>query len=356
MDKDAVYELLEASFAVADAANAKTPKLQAKAIAVVHWLLNSLPEARLAEHPSIPAGLLAIPSVPQHLARELCHLGVKVPYKQIVAAARQRVEGVEVWITVQSCIGLAGDIPALIKALYSNDGCNFIDRKYGRVDQADVRDLLHLSINSSSADIPLKALGVFCRLHTQLSTAEVLHLLCTAVEGKHTEVLISILQLLGNSSLDGLTPEQLLPIIERAVVLEASALSGCNLSMFSAYQPPVRLRDVIGLPGAQQLPADAVAALMHKALELGVRGCLNVLCELPAAKDISADQLASIVEAAAANGDHFSLRLLAAAPAFHQLQRLQLFEQRCRHVVKAVLQCFFDAGQQQLIVMCWCLL
>ncbi|WIA17486.1 hypothetical protein OEZ85_014325 [Tetradesmus obliquus] len=74
----------------------------------------------------------------------------RLPYKQIVAAARQRVEGVEVWITVQSCIGLAGDIPALIKALYSNDGCNFIDRKYGRVDQADVRDLLHLSINSSS--------------------------------------------------------------------------------------------------------------------------------------------------------------------------------------------------------------
>jgi hypothetical protein len=55
--------------AVADAAQARTPQLQAKATAVVRWLLQNLPEARLAEHPSIPAGLLAIPNVPFLLAK-----------------------------------------------------------------------------------------------------------------------------------------------------------------------------------------------------------------------------------------------------------------------------------------------
>jgi hypothetical protein len=79
--------------AVADAADARTPALQAKATAVVRWLLNTLPGARLAEHPSIPAGLLTIPCMPPQLAKELCELGVRVPYQGIVAAARQCVEG-----------------------------------------------------------------------------------------------------------------------------------------------------------------------------------------------------------------------------------------------------------------------
>jgi hypothetical protein len=83
--------------AVADAARAKTSDLQAKATVVVRWLLNSLPEARLAEHPSVPAGLLTIPRIPEHLALELCKRGVRVPYAQIVAAARSGVEGEDSW-------------------------------------------------------------------------------------------------------------------------------------------------------------------------------------------------------------------------------------------------------------------
>uniref|UniRef100_A0A383WCZ2 Uncharacterized protein n=1 Tax=Tetradesmus obliquus TaxID=3088 RepID=A0A383WCZ2_TETOB len=202
MDGDAVYELLEACFAagvwslldvycmcasskllrsawlqllrqqpdpawllaaVADAANARTPKLQAKATAVVRWLLHSLPEARLAEHPSVPAGLLAIPSVPCQLAETLCKLGVKVPYKEIVAAARQRVEGVEVWIVAQSSDRFnlsptqscrrASDIPPLIRKVYKGWGASGILLELGlfEVDDADVPDILHLSINSTSA-------------------------------------------------------------------------------------------------------------------------------------------------------------------------------------------------------------
>jgi hypothetical protein len=79
--------------AVADAAQAETRELQDKAISMVTWLLQKLPEAQLAKHPSITAGLLAIPSIPGRLAAELCYSGVRIPYTSIVAAARARVEG-----------------------------------------------------------------------------------------------------------------------------------------------------------------------------------------------------------------------------------------------------------------------
>jgi hypothetical protein len=77
----------------AAAAHAATPQLQAKATAVVQWLLKSLPEAKLAEHSSTAAGLLAIPHMPLKLAKDLCISGVKVSYTEIVAAARKRVAG-----------------------------------------------------------------------------------------------------------------------------------------------------------------------------------------------------------------------------------------------------------------------
>jgi hypothetical protein len=79
--------------AAADAAHARTSRLWSKATAVLEWLLRNLPEAQLAEHPSTPAGLLAIPHVPLKLAKKLCILGVEVPFKDIVAAARKRVPG-----------------------------------------------------------------------------------------------------------------------------------------------------------------------------------------------------------------------------------------------------------------------
>jgi hypothetical protein len=75
--------------AAADAAHAANSQLQAKSIAVVGWLLKSLPEAQLAEHPSTLAGLLAIPHMPEELAKELCRFGVKVPYKEIVRSSPQ---------------------------------------------------------------------------------------------------------------------------------------------------------------------------------------------------------------------------------------------------------------------------
>jgi hypothetical protein len=80
--------------AIADAATAKKHSHQAKAIALVRWLLEEcVPEAALAQHPSVPAGLLSIPRIPLRLAEQLCNHGVRVPYDQIVAAARRRVAG-----------------------------------------------------------------------------------------------------------------------------------------------------------------------------------------------------------------------------------------------------------------------
>jgi hypothetical protein len=79
--------------AVADVAGANTPAIQAKATAVLAWLLECLPKGALARHPSVSAGLLTIPSIPQQLAEQLCRYGVEVPYQQIVAAARRRIPG-----------------------------------------------------------------------------------------------------------------------------------------------------------------------------------------------------------------------------------------------------------------------
>ncbi|WIA39149.1 hypothetical protein OEZ86_005277 [Tetradesmus obliquus] len=87
--------------------------------------------------------------MPRSLAIELCELDVKVPYKAIAAAARQGLEGAEVWIIAQSALGLAGDIPPMMKSLFT-DNCYWMKCKdIGQIDEADLLDLLYLSINSS---------------------------------------------------------------------------------------------------------------------------------------------------------------------------------------------------------------
>jgi hypothetical protein len=81
--------------AAADAAQASTSSLQAKATKVMRWLLKSLPEARLAQQPSALAGLLSIPRMPHSLAFQLCsvEVGVRMSYADIAAAARRGVPG-----------------------------------------------------------------------------------------------------------------------------------------------------------------------------------------------------------------------------------------------------------------------
>uniref|UniRef100_A0A383WEQ8 Uncharacterized protein n=1 Tax=Tetradesmus obliquus TaxID=3088 RepID=A0A383WEQ8_TETOB len=365
LDKDQMYELLEATFAagawslldvccmcasskllrsawlqllrqqpkpawllaaVADAAHAKTLPLRVKANAVMHWLLNSLPEARLAEHPSIPAGLLAIPRMPENVAKEMYKLGIRVPYKNIVAAARLGVEGVETWIIVKSFLGLADDIPHLIKNLYNGSAGNTATwDDIGQIDDASLCDVLYLSINGNNRSTPRAVNRLACtsRSTAQLSTSEVLDLLRTAVERGHTYALSSILLRLGIlSCVAELTPEQLLPVMKRAIVLDASTSCRTFDDSSPGYTdvPCYHLFGVLPLPAVQQLPADAVAALMSMALEVAACGNLKALCKLPAAKHIGPAQLSSIVVAAAAKEDDDSLKLLAEAAAFQQLQ------------------------------------
>uniref|UniRef100_A0A383WJM3 Symplekin C-terminal domain-containing protein n=1 Tax=Tetradesmus obliquus TaxID=3088 RepID=A0A383WJM3_TETOB len=229
------------------------------------------------------------------------------------------------------------------------------------VDEADVADLLHLSINSTDAAPPYVVEDLLRILHTmaRLSTAEVLGLLRTAVERNRIEVLSSMLRRMRTSSLGKLAPEQLLPILKRAIVLDANTpVPPPSKSAASKPQRPVsRLGQATALPAARRLPADAVAALIDTALQVGTSSSLKVLCELPAARDITSPRLADIVEAAlmgtavearitsnlkvlcqlpaakaispaqlaslveptAAKEDHAILRLLAKATAFPEL-------------------------------------
>jgi hypothetical protein len=90
--------------AAADAAQAQTGELHDKAIDMVNWLLHKLPEAQLAKHPSITAGLLAIPRIPLRLALDLCYSGADIPYTSIIAAARARVEGEAVTNEIQVAV------------------------------------------------------------------------------------------------------------------------------------------------------------------------------------------------------------------------------------------------------------
>lgn len=101
---------------------------------------------------------------------------------------------------------------------------------------------------------------------------------------------------------------RLLPLMRRAIVLDD------DMGLVSSRFYQLNL-----LEGAEQLPADAVAALMEQALQ-APHSNLYVLCHQEAAEQISPAQLASIVEAAAAMGDDGNLQLLAALPAFNQLQ------------------------------------
>jgi hypothetical protein len=188
-----------------------------------------------------------------------------------------------------------------------------------QVDDADMRDLLHLSINSTSATIPRTAEDVVRASDStaQLFPAEALELMRTAVERNHVDVLRRMLLRLVAFGFDDINHAQLLPMLERAIVLDANAGASSG----------DRLRDLCKLSAVGELLPDAVATLMHKALEpplvthrVWTSSSLRLLCQLPAAKGISAAQLSGIVEAAAAHGGLKSMQLLAAFPAFQQLQ------------------------------------
>lgn len=233
-----------------------------------------------------------------------------------------------------------------------------------QVDDADLHGLLYLSLNSTSKSAPNNAVNVprVSQNSAQLSAPQdmITELLHTAVERGHTSQLSSIL--LSLKAFNAVTHEQLLPAMERAIVLDAGNHPRLYAPLVHRLHPLVCLpaaaqlsaeavaalmnkalevslkckedfiisilQSLFKLPAARQLPSDTVAAVMNKAVEAPRRygegfimKLLQILFKLPVAKLISGAQLAPMVEAAAAKGDTSSLQLLAAeAPAFHQLQ------------------------------------
>jgi hypothetical protein len=140
------------------------------------------------------------------------------------------------------------------------------------------------------------------------------------VERNHVDAFKRIDEYLKSHSLASLKPEQLLPVIQRALVLtqrrSAALKFGGNTA--TGYDNSVDL--LLTLPAAQQLPADAIAALVNVAVK--ALDSLHVwqLLQLPAAMSISPAQLASIVELAAAAQYDTILEELSWMPAFNHLE------------------------------------
>jgi hypothetical protein len=254
-----------------------------------------------------------------------------------------------------------------------------------QVTDADLCDVLHLSFNSSSANIPARAWKVLYECKSvRLPASDTLALLHTAVERNHVTMLKRVDA--ESNSLASLAPEQLHPAILRALVLAwipRSCVDGTGVGLLlalpaaqqlsadavvalvneareerdmrqllqlpaamhitaeqlqpviqrvlvldqqcrAAFNPPTGYSDSAGLlmalPAAQQLPADAVVALVHMAMKAQYSYDARQLLQLPAAMHISPGELASILEVATAAQDEVILYRLTRIPAFDHLE------------------------------------
>jgi hypothetical protein len=81
----------------------------------VVWLLLAVPAVAAA---ASTADLLRhVPTVPIGWALQLVAAGVRITYAQLLAAARNMVAGVEVWVQAQQQLGVQTDIPEVAVAL-----------------------------------------------------------------------------------------------------------------------------------------------------------------------------------------------------------------------------------------------
>jgi hypothetical protein len=77
------------------------------------WLLRTLLTAAAT---GIAERIIRLPAVPLHYAQQLVSASVRFNYQQLLAAARDMVPAVDVWVQAQQQLGIMTDIPA---ALYS---------------------------------------------------------------------------------------------------------------------------------------------------------------------------------------------------------------------------------------------
>ncbi|KAF6243008.1 hypothetical protein COO60DRAFT_1651390 [Scenedesmus sp. NREL 46B-D3] len=203
------------------------------------------------------------------LAEQLSSSGVCIPYASIVAAARARVEGVEVWVEAQQTAW---------------------------TDPQELHDLLHIAFNSSD---PAVAGAGLMLMPPELPDDEALALLQTALERHSTSR----------------------PLFAR---LDARVPHAAGEP--DPYLPALRLWQLGPLPVFAQLSPDGAAGLLEKALTAGDRRSVQLLWNgMPAVQAVSPARLAELLQAAAAAaGDLHSLRLLARLPAFHEVQSAEL--------------------------------
>jgi hypothetical protein len=84
-------------------------------VQAVTWLLSVAPE--VARAVGVAEHAVQLPSFPPPIAEQLLSNGLRISYAQLVAAADDKVAGVEVWVQAQQKLGIQGDIPAAAVAI-----------------------------------------------------------------------------------------------------------------------------------------------------------------------------------------------------------------------------------------------
>jgi hypothetical protein len=111
--------------AVAKAAAAvPAPSAADQRLQPVLWLVHVAPSvaASALAAADVLQRLMHLPHVPLQHAQQLVAAGVRMPYTQLLSAARSMVAGVELWVQSQQQLGVASDIPAAAVAICCGEG------------------------------------------------------------------------------------------------------------------------------------------------------------------------------------------------------------------------------------------
>jgi hypothetical protein len=113
---------LETLAAVSEAAakqNMPPPSPVERRLQPVLWLVHVAPSviASALAAADVLHRLLHLPHVPLQQAQQLVAAGVRMPYAQLLSAARSMVAGVEVWVQAQQQLEVASDILAAAVAI-----------------------------------------------------------------------------------------------------------------------------------------------------------------------------------------------------------------------------------------------
>jgi hypothetical protein len=105
------------------AASAVSPPVDRR-LQPVLWLMHVAPSvsASALATADVLHRLVHLPHVPLQHAQQLVAAGVRMPYAQLLAAARSMVAGVELWVQAQQQLGVASNIPAAAVRICCGEG------------------------------------------------------------------------------------------------------------------------------------------------------------------------------------------------------------------------------------------